>query len=398
MSARIALLALALAALPAVTAAQDRRSPAVAAASPLLEHWSFGDGIRQRFGGGDVVVRSATQWSIPLSLAIPIGTRWTADISGAYASGEVQLASFDSTLRTDSYVLSGMTDVKLRLVGRLVGDNVLVTVGANVPTGETTLDQESLSALAVLAAPALRLQSPALGLGPGGTVGLVLARPIGGWAWALAGSYEHRGSYAPIAALVAGAPDPTLDPGEVVHVSLGADGLIGQHGLTLSLTGDLYSSDAFSTRAATGPTSRTVIRLGPTGSAELQLRIAAPRLRELSVYAVDRYRSSYKQDGRTVAGSSGNQLDAGARAVVPLSRTMGLMLGLDARHHTGLDVDDALATAAYAGAGGAIGLDIGRGDGIVRVFSRAQFGRVESGDASATARGLGAGVAYSRRF
>lgn len=396
---RILLLAvLAAMALPAPAPAQDRRSPGVAATSPLFEYWSFGNGIRQRFGGGDVVVERVTQWSVPLSVIVPIGSRWSADVSGAYSSGQIRLAGRDSSLRTGGYALTGLTDVKVRLVGRLVGDNLLFTIGANAPTGRTTLDQEALSALAVLAAPALRLQSPALGLGPGGTVGLVIARPIRGWAWALAGSYEHRGSYAPVAALVSGAPDPTLDPGEVVHLSLGTDGLLGEHGLTLSLTGDLYSADAFVSRGAAGPASRTVIRLGPTGSAELTLRIAAPRMRELTLYAVDRYRSAYRQDGRSVAGSSGNQLDAGARAVVPLGRALGLMLALDGRHHTGLDVDDALATAAYAGGGASVGLDIGRGAGVMRLFGRAQLGRIVSGDASASARGVSAGVAYSRSY
>lgn len=364
---------------------------------PLLEVWSFGDGMPQHFDGDSVLVRRVVQWSVPVSAVVPLGRRWTFDVSGAYASGEVELDGADPTLDTERYELAGLTDVKVRLVGRLIGDNVMLTLGANAPAGNASLTRDELRGLAVLAAPMLRMQSVAVGTGPGGTAGLVLARSVGRWGLALAGSYEHRGSYAPIASLVAGTDAPALDPGEVVRLSVGADGLIGQHGMTLTLSTDLYSADAFTTASAGGE-RRTSIQLGPTATAEWQMRFAAPRLRELTLYAIDRYRSEYEQDGVTAAGSSGNQLEAGLQMVAPFSRVAGILLGVDARHHTGLKVDDALATAAFAGGGVTAGLDFGAGGTAFRVLVRGQGGKVESGTASSDARGVGGGVILSHRF
>src|SRR3712207_8897265 len=59
----------------------------------------------------------------------------------------------------------------------------------------------------------------------------------------------------------------------------------------------------------------TLFRSGPTLTAEWQLRVAAPRFSELTLYLVERYRTKYEQGDSTVEGSSGNYLDFGARGV-----------------------------------------------------------------------------------
>lgn len=390
----------ALLACPLETAAAQSRSAGWGSSgtAPMFEIWTFDGGVPQRFDGDSVLVRRVMQWSIPVTVAIPLGRRWTFDVSGAYASGLVELVGADSTLATDRYELTGFTDARVRLVGRLIGDNVTITLGGNAPSGRTSLTRSELRGLAVLAAPALRMQTVAVGTGPGGTAGLVLARAIGRWGLALGGSYEYRGSYAPVAALVSGTNAAALDPGEVVRLSLGADGLLGQHGMTLTLSADLYSPDAFTTEASAGAASRTSIQLGPTAAAEWQLRIAAPWLRELTLFANDRYRSEYSLNGSTVRGSNGNQLEGGIQMVLPLTRTLGFLLAADGRHHTGLKVDDALATAAFAGGGATAGFDIASGATMFRALARAQLGRIESGTASSNAKGIGGGLVLSHRF
>lgn len=400
LAAPAAMLLASLLALPLdTTIAQGRAAGwGTSGAAPMLEVWTFADGMPQRFDGDSVLVRRVMQWSVPVTAAIPLGRRWTFDVSGAYASGEVELEGADPTLATDRYELTGLTDIKVRLVGRLLGDNVVLTLGANAPAGKASLSRDELRGLAVLAAPALRMQSVAVGTGPGGTAGLVLARSIGRWGVALAGSYEHRGSYAPVAALTAGTDEPAFDPGPVVRVSLGTDGLVGQHGMTLTLSADLYSADTFATQIAGGGENRASIQLGPTAAAEWQLRLAAPPLRELTVYASDRYRSEYKQNGERALGSSGNQFEAGMQMIAPLTRTVGFLIAADGRHHTGLKVDDALATAAFAGGGGTTGFDVSSGSTTFRALVRAQFGRIESGTARSNAQGLGAGLVLSHRF
>lgn len=385
---------------PALAAQERLVGYRTAVLAPVYEAWSFGDGFAQpdAFGNADVRVTRASQWSLPLVAVIPIGERWTVDVSSAYASGDVELAARDAVLEVDGYALSGVSDVKLRATGQLLGDGLVLTLGVNAPTGKTSLGGAELAALRVLAAPALGFQTPALGAGPGGTTGLVLARQIAGWAWALGASYEIRGTYAPVAALTAGAPSPDFEPGGALHLSLGTDGLLGQHGMTLNVAADVYGRDRLTVKGADGSEARADVQLGPTLTAEWQLRVAAPRFSELTVYVVDRYRTSYEQGDSTVAGSSGNYLDFGARGVIPATRSLGIIARLEGRHQTGLEADNTLATAAMVTGAATLGLAYERGRYALQPFVRAQFGSVETGDENVGVNALAAGITFGARY
>ena len=380
--------------------AQDRLIPArVASVGPVFEQWSFASGLTQPASGGAgaVELKSATAFSVPVSASIGFGERWTFDVSAAYASGTVKLRGADPAVGGDSYSLSGVTDVRTRLSARLAGDAVIVTVGANLPTGTTSLDAEQFAALRVLSAPALGMQAPALGTGFGGTAGLVASRQIGGWAWAAGASYELRQTYTPIA-FAAGIAAPDVDPGDAIHLTLGADGLVGQHGMTVALSTDLFGDEELAVAAAGGEGTVTT-RLGPIFTVDWQLRVATTRLRELTLYVVDRYRTPYERGGRDVEESGGNYLDGGVRAVFPLSPSTGVLTAINLRHQTGLKSDSTLATAATAGAGVTLGLQRSLGSGFeLQPFVRADYGRIKSVDASAAATGLAAGISLGRRF
>jgi hypothetical protein len=383
--------------------AQDRLFPTRSATiGPLFERWSFGAGLLQPSsnGTGSVELESATAWSVPIAASIGLGDRWALDVSTAYSNGTVTLRSADASLGRDDYALSGFTDVRARLTGRLVGDNVIATIGANLPTGTTSLDPEEFAALRVLSAPALGMQTPALGTGFGATAGVVLARQVASWAWALGASYELRRTYTPVS-FATGASAPDMDPGDALHLTLGTDGLVGQSGMTFALSADFFSDDKLETTVAgagAGAASVTT-HLGPIFTLDWQLRVAAPSLRELTLYAVDRYRTPYERGGREVDESSGNYLDLGARAVFPLSPNTGLLSVLNLRHQTGLKSDSTLATAAAAGAGLTVGLVQSFGAGFsLQPFVRADYAKIKSVDASATGTGLAAGIALGRRF
>jgi len=335
-----------------------------------------------------------------MAASIGFGERWTFDASTAYSSGTVKLRAADPSLGTDHYSLSGLADVRARLSARLVGDNVIATIGANLPTGATELDPEQFAALRVLAAPALAMQTPALGTGFGGTAGLVFSKQVGAWAWAVGASYELRRSYTPVA-FAAGALGPDIDPGDALHLSLGADGFIGQSGMTLAFSTDLFGDDRLEPALPAGATEVGTVstRLGPIFTLDWQLRVAAPRLRELTLYVVDRYRSDYERAGRPVDESSGNYADAGVRAIFPLSPATGVLSIVSVRHQTGLKSDSTLATAATAGGGLTLGLVRAFGGGYsVQPYVRAEYGRIKSVDATAGATGLSGGVSFGRRF
>jgi len=394
---------LALAACLTPAGAQERLLPARSAnIGPVFERWSFGSGLVQPSSDGTskVELKTASAWSVPFSASIGLGERWALDFSTAYSNGTVQLGDADPSLGRDEYSLSGFTDVRARLTGRLVGDNVIATIGANLPSGTTSLDPEEFAALRVLSAPALAMQTPALGTGFGATAGVVLARQISTWAWAFGASYELRRTYTPLS--FSGALAPDMDPGDALHLTLGADGLVGQSGMTLAFTTDVFTDDKLETSVSSGGASESAevtTHLGPIFTIDWQLRVAAPSLRELTVYAIDRYRTPYERGGRRVEESSGNYLDAGVRAVFPASPNTGVLSAINLRHQTGLKADSTLATAATVGAGVTLGIVQSFAGGLsLQPFVRLDYGKIKSVDASATGTGIAAGISLGRRF
>jgi hypothetical protein len=138
-------------------------------------------------------------------------------------------------------------------------------------------------------------------------------------------------------------------------------------------------------------------KLGPVVTADLQLRAATGRLRELTFYAVNRYRASYRI-GVERSGSA-NYLDLGLRAVVSAGKRTGVLVSPNFRYQSGLDADRTLATAGMVGGLLTVGLlhDIGGGYSI-HPFLRGQVGRIESGDASSSATELAGGLSLGLRF
>lgn len=397
------------AALPAASRAQGSGKLVGTTSSDVgvvYESWSFGsDGIPQPGveAGAISRVSSASQLSVPISVRVPLGERWTVDASGAFATGTVKLSEPDPLTGTDEYTLNGLTDIRVRATGSVVGDNLLLTFGVNLPTGKTSLDRGEFAALRVLAAPALSFQSPVLGTGASATVGMVYARQMAGWAWALGGSYELNRSYAPVA-LVAGLPAPDFSPGNTIHFSVGGDGLIGQHEMLVGVSADFFgrgkldglSGGVGGTGADIAPANT---KLGPIFTFDWQLRLAARSFRELTLYAVDRYRSSFEREGVSVDGSSGNYLDAGVRGVYAATPSTGVLVALNLRHQTGLNVDNTLATAGVRSGALTLGIvrELPRGY-TLRPFVRGQLGKIESGDVSTTATGIAGGVALGLTF
>jgi hypothetical protein len=370
----------------------------------VYENWNFSGGVAQPAWdrNGTVLIDHASQISFPLGVSVPVGQKWTVDLSAAYASSRVVLTGVDPELNTTRYTLSGLTDTRLRATGRL-SSLISVTFGLNVPTGKTNLTPEEYSAFRVLAAPALSFQVPRLGNGLSGTAGVVASRQLSeAWAGALGVSYQVRGQYEP-GALVAALSNPEYSPGDALRLSAGFDGLVGASRMTLGLSADIYStSDEISDPAAGGAAITT--KLGPVFSADWQLRLTAPRFRELTVYAVDRYRTRYSSGLASIGSgpvdeSSGNYLDLGTRGIIAAGRGTGVLAAINFRHQTGLKSDDTIATAAMVSGGVTLGLvrDLGRGYSV-QPFIRGQLGTIKSVDQSSTATGLGGGVALGRRF
>ncbi len=370
--------------------------------APVAEVVRFeGDGLMQpAFAGLDSLrIRRVEQFTVPVSLSVPVGELWSVDVTSVYASGRVVYSPARSAV-TRTASLSGVSDVRVRATGRLAGDALVLTLGANAPSGQTKLDQEEFTAARVLAAPALGLGAPPVGAGGSATLGLLSARRIGAWAIAGGVSYERHAQYAPIGALVAGASTTNFRPGDVVHVSVGSDGLVGRQRLSLTVGVDVFGTDRLrpSAASATTPTFARV-QLGPVVSSDAQLSLAVPRVREAVLWASNRWRSRFSRDDITVEGSSGTYVDGGFRTRLPATRRTDVLLAVDGRYQSGLSFDDALITARATSGGLTLGVAQRFGNLTLQPFARGQIGQVNSGrGATASMAGGSLGLTLLTRF
>jgi hypothetical protein len=332
------------------------QSPRTVLVAPTYQSWTFDQPVPL----DTLRVQDASQISAPFLVSLPFASRFAVSVSGAAFSSRIRTAGTTADGETRS--LSGVTDLRFRLTGPLIGDAVQFTLGVNAPTGNRGLSLAENDVLRVVAAPALGAQVAVPGVGFGGTVGIVAARMAGNWALAFGLSAEHRGSYSPLDAVIAGRGARTeLTPGAAVHLSLGADRALGAHRLTIALSGDLYGSDEV--RSITGGTQQVDnYKLGPTGTATVALQIGGTGFRELHVHVSDRYRSAFTDaSGASISGSSGNYLDAGITGVLGSAGGVGVLLGLDARQHSGLPVDEGFIGAGLTAGGVTVGLSVPTG-------------------------------------
>jgi hypothetical protein len=365
----------------------------------IVESWSFGSPSAT---GGPAAVVGASQFTVPLTFVYPIRPGWALDTYVAYAHGSVTV-NRGGTVGEDQLTLSGVNDAKVRLVGKLNGDNVLLTLGASLPSGTTALDPTQLEALGVLAAPALRFRTPALGSGPSGTAGLVFAGQAGSWALAFAGAYEVRGNYAPAAALTSGLDEPALRVGNAVHLSLGADRVVESARQSASIIADYYTSGQLTDPGA--GVQALDFRLGPAVTLTYQVQ-ATTRNVESMLYVLERARMNYSIGDSAVKGSWRAESELGLVNAIPINPRSSVRFGIDGRFHTApfTRSDDqstsSFATSGILAAGVTLGLQYAARGGsfTVEPFVRAQAGQLDFGGPTRTATGASAGLTLTSRF
>lgn len=355
-----------------------------------FEQWHFGCCTDATTGASSV--ESASEWTVPITAFIPAGPV-AFDVYTAWMRGSVTLRGAGAPSQT----LSGLTDTYLRGAVHVAGDAFLATVGVNVPTGKTSLTTAQLGVLDVLGAPALRYQTPVLGTGWGGTAGLVYTLRAGTWSWGFGTSYEYRGQYTPAQAQALGLGSGNVDlrPGQAIRLSLGTDGLVGQSDMSVSLASTFYTQDHVALTA--GGTPPAPITLGPMITGEWQLRAAAGAIRDLTLYAFDRYRMQYSRDGARVPGTDGNELEFGAGGSVPLGPRTSFVAGLHGRWHTGLSVDTSLPTAGIVSGGGDIGISWLTGRFALHPAIGGELGRLDTGPSTISVNKLEASFTISAR-
>lgn len=400
--------ALSIVSAPATAIAQERLVGQQSAGLGLsVESMNFGGkGLRQyNFIGLDSSrVLSLHQLSMPITTAWSLGDEWRVDVTALYASATVKYRDAGSNLTERTATLSGVSDVRVRATGTLINDALVLTAGANLPTGHTSLTSSEFGVLRIMAAPALGLGSTPVGSGASGTMGLILARRAGPWALAMGGSYEYRGRYSPVAALVAGALSADFRPGGVIRASITGDRTVGAHRLSVAFAADVFSDDQLRTptSGASSGVANTTVKLGPVFSSDVQMLFAAPHFRQLLAYGSLRWRAPFNRNGARVANSSGQYLDSGVRGAIALGPQRDLILAADTRLHSGLGVDEGLPTSGVASAGLTAGMEFRRGLFAIQPYARTQGGvlrqRGIAGAPSQSFSGFSAGLVAVTRF
>jgi hypothetical protein len=367
-------------ALPA--AAQSSLLPRFSGSTaPAFTLWSLSDPVPQADGS----VTGVSQLSVPLSVRAALG-RWTFDAGAAFASSRAEFEDAGGETRT--LTLSGLTDVRLRARVPVAGEGVVLTAGVNVPTGATKLSADETAVLQLTGAPALRMPVPALGVGFGATLGVVAARQAGRWAIAVGASVEERTEYTPIEIALAGGTQATsIDPGLATHLTLGADRTVGAHRLSLLVVGDVYGKDALTDG---GDDEASVeYTLGPSVTGLARLDVALSGWRDAAASVSVRQRSAFKDgDGAKVDGSNGLYFEASLTGVRGAPYSRGIVYGVDALWHSGIDATDAMVGAAAAIGGVTLGLDLPLSNSALRITARVQGGSMDTGTKKFTATGV----------
>ncbi|HXT18214.1 MAG TPA: hypothetical protein VN706_21465 [Gemmatimonadaceae bacterium] len=375
-----ALLALGAAVLPA----QESLLPSASwGLAPVVTAWHFSTPLAQSAGG----VTDVQQFALPLRARAVFNERWTFDVTGAAARTSVSTKNGDST---QSLTLSGLTDVKLRMSGSFNDDRLLLTGGLNLPTGTTGLNGEQTDVLQVIGAPALGMPVNALGIGTGVTLGAVQAIESGDWSFALGGSVEQRTEYTPIAlALASGQSLTKVTPGTAVHLSLGSDRPVGDNRLAMLVVADVFSKDKLLLTTPDATNTSSDYTLGPQVTGLARYDLAVPGWRSASGTMSLRYRSAFTdQSGSKVSGSAGSYLEGSLQGIRGGSIGTGLILGVDARYHTGLSFTDALVGTAVRAGGVTLGVDLPSRTLVSRIALHGQYGQFNTGTSSTNGMGL----------
>lgn len=195
------------------------------------------------FGSG-ADKRSVTQLALPVVLLFPVGERLSIDVTTAFASSNVEAAGSSASK------ISGLTDTQLRANYRLSGDQLLVTLGLNLPTGQYSVAEDQQEAAGQIGNDFLYYPISSMGNGFATTAGLAYARPVGDWNLGLGGSMRKSAEFS---AFEVASDDFRFQPADEYRLRLNADRPIGDGQVSLGLTYSAFGADlADTTTYSTG--------------------------------------------------------------------------------------------------------------------------------------------------
>jgi len=237
--------------LPSVAMAQT-----TVISAPTFTSMGFGDGAGKR---------TVSQIALPFVVGIPISERINIDITTAFAMSKVVVGG-DSTASE----INGLTDTQVRANFRLADQNIVFTVGLNLPTGQYSVPEEQQEAAGQIGNDFLNYPISSMGNGLAGTGGVAYARTAGDWNLGLGASVRKSTEFA---AFSVASSDYRFTPADEYRLRLNLDRPVGDGEVSLGLTYSVFGTDvADTTTYSTG--DRFILTGGwslPIGGRDLYL-------------------------------------------------------------------------------------------------------------------------------
>ncbi len=204
-------------------------------AAPLQAQSSVGVGIDYLGYDFDTGLNAeaARLLLIPVAVRVPAGQAVRFDLYSAWADGRVVQGG-------TTYQLTGPVDTSIKGSWQAL-PGVLVSIGANLPTGNSTHDDEEAVVAAVLSTDLLGFRESTWGTGLAMTSSVAVAQTIGTFGLGIAGAYAARSGFEPTDGSTL-----TYQPGNEFRIRAGIDKNFGTSTLTLGATLVSYAEDKVS--------------------------------------------------------------------------------------------------------------------------------------------------------
>ena len=205
----------------------------LAISQPLHAQYSIGTGVDYlgyTFDAG-LGADAAQLFMVPVAVRLPVTNALTLDFFSAWAEGRVER---DNTTLT----LSGPIDTSVKASYQAT-PWAMISLGANVPTGDPTHDSEEAIVASVLSTDLLGFREATWGTGFAFTSSVATATSAGGFGLGVAAAYSVRSEFEP------SADDTSLkyEPGSEARVRVGLDRNFGNSTFTAGASFINYSDD-----------------------------------------------------------------------------------------------------------------------------------------------------------
>jgi|GEM_PF-696062 hypothetical protein len=183
----------------------------------------------QQYNDGEKIINET---SFPVSLMVPLSTKLSLGIWTSHASiGGDKIAS-----------LSGVADTQLLVsyVASVGNGSLVVSLGANLPSGKIELTTPEFDTAILLSQTAFNFRVPSYGHGFGLSPTLTWAIPVSSnLVLGLGAAYQHRSGYKPLEDF-----EDDYTPGNEILITAGFDSRISSNtALSLDVTHSLYEAD-----------------------------------------------------------------------------------------------------------------------------------------------------------